>query len=112
MGVRRGPVDTKVSTGTFVQWMLRVDSDVIAEGITGGNMTRQINVNGHRKTVDVDDDTPVLWVVRDLLGLTGTKFGCGVGLCGPGTWSRPSCRRCRMRRLNGCERGLRAGVGR
>jgi isoquinoline 1-oxidoreductase alpha subunit len=45
-------------------------------------MTRHINVNGQRKPVDVDDDTPVLWIVRDVLGLTGTKFGCGVGLCG------------------------------
>ena len=45
-------------------------------------MTRQINVNGTTKTVDVDDDTPVLWVLRDVLGMTGTKFGCGLGLCG------------------------------
>ena len=45
-------------------------------------MTRHINVNGHRRPVDVDDDTPVLWIVRDVLRLTGTKFGCGVGLCG------------------------------
>ena len=45
-------------------------------------MPRQINVNGHIRAVDADDDTPVLWVVRDLLGLTGTKFGCGAGLCG------------------------------
>jgi len=45
-------------------------------------MTRQIHVNGHVEAVDVDDDTPILWVVRDVLGLTGTKFGCGAGLCG------------------------------
>jgi isoquinoline 1-oxidoreductase alpha subunit len=45
-------------------------------------MTRQIHVNGRSEAVDVDDDTPILWVVRDVLGLTGTKFGCGAGLCG------------------------------
>jgi isoquinoline 1-oxidoreductase alpha subunit len=41
-----------------------------------------INVNSVRRTVDVDEDTPVLWVLRDVLGMTGTKFGCGLGLCG------------------------------
>ncbi len=41
-----------------------------------------ITVNGERKTVDLDADTPLLWVLRDTLGLTGTKFGCGEGLCG------------------------------
>jgi isoquinoline 1-oxidoreductase alpha subunit len=39
-------------------------------------------VNSVRRTVDVDEDTPVLWVLRDVLGMTGTKFGCGLGLCG------------------------------
>ena len=41
-----------------------------------------ITVNGERREVDVPPDTPLLWVVRDELNLTGTKFGCGVGLCG------------------------------
>ena len=41
-----------------------------------------IKVNGQKKTVDVDDDTPLLWVLRDSLALTGTKFGCGEGYCG------------------------------
>jgi len=41
-----------------------------------------INVNGREVTVDVEDDTPLLWVLRDTLGLTGTKFGCGVAACG------------------------------
>jgi isoquinoline 1-oxidoreductase subunit alpha len=45
-------------------------------------MAFTINVNGEAHTVDVDGDTPLLWVLRDLLGLTGTKFGCGAGLCG------------------------------
>src|SRR6516165_9871915 len=41
-----------------------------------------INVNGTTHSVDVDGDTPLLWVVRDVLGMTGTKFGCGMALCG------------------------------
>lgn len=39
-------------------------------------------VNGTKRAVDADDDTPLLWLLRDHLGLTGTKFGCGVGVCG------------------------------
>ena len=39
-------------------------------------------LNGALRTVDVEDDTPLLWVLRDTLGLTGTKFGCGVSACG------------------------------
>ena len=45
-------------------------------------MSHAINVNGVARTVDVDDDTPMLWVLRDVLGMSGTKFGCGLGLCG------------------------------
>jgi isoquinoline 1-oxidoreductase subunit alpha len=41
-----------------------------------------IEVNGTEHRVDVDGDTPLLWVLRDVLGLTGTKFGCGMALCG------------------------------
>jgi len=44
--------------------------------------TITINVNGLSKTVNVDPTTPVLWVLREHLGLTGTKFGCGKALCG------------------------------
>jgi aerobic-type carbon monoxide dehydrogenase small subunit (CoxS/CutS family) len=39
-------------------------------------------INGDQRTVNVDSDTPLLWVIRDTLGYTGTKFGCGRGLCG------------------------------
>jgi isoquinoline 1-oxidoreductase alpha subunit len=45
-------------------------------------MTASIAVNGKVHSVDVDDDTPLLWVLRDTLGLTGTKFGCGMAMCG------------------------------
>ena len=42
----------------------------------------KLNVNGKDTAVDVDADMPLLWVLRDTLGLTGTKFGCGMALCG------------------------------
>ena len=41
-----------------------------------------LTVNGRRTTLDVEPDMPLLWALRDELGLVGTKFGCGVGLCG------------------------------
>jgi len=41
-----------------------------------------LDVNGESRTADVDEDTPLLWVLRESLGLTGTKFGCGVAACG------------------------------
>ena len=41
-----------------------------------------LTVNGTKHAVEVDDDTPLLWIIRDHLHLTGTKFGCGVGVCG------------------------------
>jgi isoquinoline 1-oxidoreductase alpha subunit len=45
-------------------------------------MAFSIKVNGTTHTVDVDGDTPLLWVLRDVLGLTGTKYGCGIAQCG------------------------------
>jgi len=45
-------------------------------------MAYKIRVNGVDRTVDVDGDTPLLWVLRDVLGLTGSKFGCGMAFCG------------------------------
>jgi isoquinoline 1-oxidoreductase subunit alpha len=41
-----------------------------------------LNINGEARQVDVPDDMPVLWILRDVLGMTGTKFGCGMALCG------------------------------
>jgi isoquinoline 1-oxidoreductase subunit alpha len=41
-----------------------------------------VTVNGQKHAVTVDDDTPLLWVLRDEIGLTGTKFGCGIAQCG------------------------------
>ena len=45
-------------------------------------MAITLTVNGQASTVDVEPDTPLLWVLRDTLGLTGTKFGCGIAACG------------------------------
>ena len=45
-------------------------------------MAHTLKVNGQTHRIDVDDDTPLLWALRDNLGLTGTKFGCGVAQCG------------------------------
>jgi isoquinoline 1-oxidoreductase alpha subunit len=45
-------------------------------------MAFTVNINGSPRSIDVDGDTPLLWVLRDVLGMTGTKFGCGMALCG------------------------------
>lgn len=45
-------------------------------------MPVHLTVNGRKHTIDVEPDTPLLWVLRDTLGLTGTKFGCGIAQCG------------------------------
>jgi isoquinoline 1-oxidoreductase alpha subunit len=45
-------------------------------------MAYTIRINGERRTVDVDADTPLLWVIRDELKLTGSKYGCGIAQCG------------------------------
>ncbi|MGO9818438.1 MAG: (2Fe-2S)-binding protein [Acidocella sp.] len=42
----------------------------------------EFTINGRKVSLDVAPDTPLLWVIRDEIGLTGTKFGCGVGMCG------------------------------
>src|SRR5262250_3089778 len=45
-------------------------------------MAFAIKINGTTHNIDADGDTPLLWVLRDVLGMTGTKFGCGMALCG------------------------------
>ena len=45
-------------------------------------MAFSVQINGRNHSIDVDGDTPLLWVLRDVLGMTGTKFGCGQALCG------------------------------
>ena len=55
-----------------------------------------IEVNGQARSLDIDPNTPLLWVIRDTLGLTGTRFGCGMGLCGACTvhWNGMAVRSC------------------
>ena len=45
-------------------------------------MAYDLIINGEQRRVDVDGDTPLLWVIRDVLGMTGTKYGCGIAQCG------------------------------
>ena len=45
-------------------------------------MVQRVKINGKTTTVDVDEDTPLLWVLRDVLGLTGMKYSCGIAQCG------------------------------
>jgi isoquinoline 1-oxidoreductase alpha subunit len=42
----------------------------------------QLNINGRSHQIDIEPDTPLLWVIREQAGLTGTKYGCGVAQCG------------------------------
>jgi hypothetical protein len=49
--------------------------------VTPCTRARELSI-ARPRTVDVDSDTPLLWVLRDVLGMTGTKFGCGMALCG------------------------------
>jgi isoquinoline 1-oxidoreductase alpha subunit len=69
-----------------------------------------IKVNGRTHSVDVDGDTPLLWVLRDVLGMTGTKFGCGAALCGACSRhrrSRSTSSRVPRRRAEWARPGLR-----
>ena len=52
-----------------------------------------VTINGRRYQVDLPADTPLLWTLRDQLGLTGTKYGCGMALCGACTSARAGRRR-------------------
>src|SRR5215472_11331032 len=61
---------------------MRYRSDRANSGPRCAHMAFTIKVNGTAHSVDVDADTPLLWVLRDLLGMCGTKFGCGIALCG------------------------------
>src|SRR5258708_36746000 len=51
-------------------------------GRSEASMATTLKINGEQKTFDAPADMPLLWVLRDILGLTGTKFGCGIAQCG------------------------------
>ena len=65
----------------------------------------ELNVNGKKYKVDVDLDTPLLWVIREQVGLTGTKYGCGVGVCGACTVL------CEGQAIRSCSLPVSAAVG-
>ena len=65
-----------------------------------------LTVNAARRTVDQEPDTPLLWVLRDALRLTGTKYGCGVGICGACTVLENG------REVRSCQVSLAAAAGR
>jgi isoquinoline 1-oxidoreductase alpha subunit len=53
-----------------------------APGFDTSGVKTELSINGETRAVEADADTPLLWVLRDHLGMTGTKFGCGIGQCG------------------------------
>src|SRR5205823_11448350 len=55
---------------------------VLRSFVFRGSMAYKLNINGKSHSVDVPADMPLLWVIRDVVGLKGTKFGCGIGQCG------------------------------
>jgi isoquinoline 1-oxidoreductase alpha subunit len=68
----------------FRQWQGRATRDGVAAAAekSEGDTMRILTINGFRRVVEMPDDTPLLWVIREHLQMTGTKFGCGAGLCG------------------------------
>jgi isoquinoline 1-oxidoreductase alpha subunit len=52
------------------------------DGFAEENLMIKLKINGEERSLDVDPETPLLWVLRDEIGLTGTKFGCGIAACG------------------------------
>ncbi|TMJ89518.1 MAG: (2Fe-2S)-binding protein [Alphaproteobacteria bacterium] len=60
----------------------RINPRLFTAAMHGGLQMADLNINGRTHQVDVDPDTPLLWVLRDTIGLTGTKYGCGIAQCG------------------------------
>src|SRR3989449_5263039 len=88
--IRRPPRSTLFPYTTLFRSALRAihpGVDGSGGGPGGAKTTMELpvitlTINGGRHTVDAPPDMPLLWVLRDLLGMTGTKFGCGAALCG------------------------------
>ena len=66
---------------------------------------REITINGKKHRVDANDEMPLLWVLRDVLGMTGTKYGCGAGVCGSCTILEGD------KSVRACQTPLRAAAG-
>jgi isoquinoline 1-oxidoreductase subunit alpha len=62
--------------------MRRAHNPAIGDGAVERRIMTKLNINGESHDVEAPNDMPLLWVLRDLLGLTGTKFGCGIAQCG------------------------------
>src|SRR5262252_10290331 len=73
------------SSGTargMTEGSARINHRLCRTAMHGGLHMADLNVNGKTHQVDVDPNTPLLWVLRDTIGLTGTKYGCGIAQCG------------------------------
>jgi isoquinoline 1-oxidoreductase alpha subunit len=68
-------------SSTDARQLYQNDSNQFQQAVGEGEMM-ELSINGQRQSVDAPDDMPLLWVLRDILGMTGTKFGCGVAQCG------------------------------
>jgi isoquinoline 1-oxidoreductase alpha subunit len=75
-------VNGKQSVAAAIALITPRAQPILAQPKGEDTMSFTINVNGSARSADVDSDTPLLWVLRDVLGMTGTKFGCGMALCG------------------------------
>ena len=92
-------------------------------------MATMLTINGEQKSFDAPADMPLLWVLRDILGMTGTKFGCGIAQCGActvhvdgkpvrscvlpvGAFERPQHHHHRRRRRDSCRRQGAEGLAR
>jgi isoquinoline 1-oxidoreductase alpha subunit len=71
-----------VQADCLVRWIVRRHDRGFSIEKGAEAMSFTLKINGSNHDVDVDGDTPLLWVLRDVLGMTGTKFGCGMALCG------------------------------
>jgi len=69
-------------TGRNLPWRCAIQREIKVASPRGEHLMTDFFVNGKPVQVDVDPSTPLLWVLRESLGLTGTKFGCGMALCG------------------------------
>jgi isoquinoline 1-oxidoreductase alpha subunit len=80
--ILRGAIVTQAEYGT--PSYKQPDRHIVggSQKARGERLVTKLNVNGNAVEVDVDPETPLLWVLRDTIGLTGTKFGCGMALCG------------------------------